>query len=480
MPSKPDDLPVTARARRARIGGLTARQAARYAGVRVANVGRSPWQRELAMEKRHLDAADQILAVLGTMKGPVMKMGQILSFIDLGFLPEQVRPRFQARLAALRDGAPAVPFASVEPVLVAELGGPLNEVFAAFDPTPVGIASIGQVYRASMHDGREVAVKVQYPGIRSATQTDLKLLSFALRFAKTFLPGIDMDDLAAELTDRISEELDYVREAHVHKEIAAAYADHPFIVVPRVVDELSGPLVLVTEYVEGTDFAQLCTAPDEVRDRAAEIMVRFYFGSIFQSGRFSGDPHPGNIKALPNGSLAFFDFGSSAQLDKDKLELLVGTFRAVDSDDGDAARRLLTESAVLNRPDSISDGEVLSFVRDTLSFFFVDDDIRLDPRTTSELILQNLSFTTRYADALRGQRLPTEWSLTARTTLATLALLGQMHASANWHRIAREWIYGEAPTTDLGIIEAAFRSGARQKFSRRWPDGRAPRVGPDR
>lgn len=462
MPADPADFPSTPGRRSARIGGLAARQAVKYAGTRTANRSRSAPRRQLAMERRHLEAADQILAVLGTMKGPVMKIGQLLSFVDLGFLPDDVRPQFQQRLAALQAAAPAVPFSRIEPVLVADLGGPVREVFASFDHDPIGIASIGQVHRARLHDGREVAVKVQYPGIRRAVQTDLKLLALAARLTGSLLPAVDMDALAAELTERITEELDYEREARAHKEIAADYADHPFIVVPEVIEDLSGPRILVTNYVSGTDFTQLCSAPDPIRDRAAEILVRFYFGGIFRLGRFSGDPHPGNLSLLPDGKIAFFDFGSSAKLDHDKLDLLVGTFLAVDGGDGRTARRLLTQSQVLSRPDSITDADVVSFVRDTLSFFFVDDHVRLDPRLTSELMLQNLSFTTRYADALQGQRLPTEWSLTGRTTLATLAMLGQLNASANWHRIAREWIYDDPPVTDLGVAEAAYRSGNRR------------------
>lgn len=449
-------LPATRLGRTARIGGLAASQTVRYAGVRAANVTRSRHERKIAIERRHLQAADQILAVLGTMKGPAMKLGQLLSFVDLGLLPEDVRPRFQQRLARLCDAAPQIPFAAMEPVLAKAFGAPLDSVFASFERTPVGIASIGQVYRATLHDGRTVAVKVQYPKIVTAARADLKNMQILLRLAKSIAPSVDMQSLGDELTARLTEELDYVAEARHHRELADAFAGHPFLVVPQPVDELCGRRVVVTEFVDGLDFEQLCAQPQGVRDRAGEMLVRFYFGSMFRLGRFSGDPHPGNLKLLADGRMAFFDFGSYKVLDDAMLELMLGTLRAVCEGRGADVVALLARERVLARPESVGPDEALAYFHDVFGWFLSDAELAMTPRVASEAVLQSLAPRSDYGMEMRGQDLPVEWALLVRTVLSGMALLGQLGAQANWHRVAREWIYGDEPASELGQREASF------------------------
>jgi predicted unusual protein kinase regulating ubiquinone biosynthesis (AarF/ABC1/UbiB family) len=385
-----------------------------------------------------------------------MKLGQLLSFIDLGLLPDDVRPRFQARLAALCDTAPPIPYAAMEPVLTAALGGPVEQVFASFEPEPIGTASIGQVYRATTRDGRDVAVKVQYPKIVAAARADLKNLALLLRFAKGILPGVDLPSLATELTDRLVEELDYTREAASTREMADAFAGHPLIVVPAPVEELCRAQLLVTEYVAGADFAQLCAQPAADRDRAGEILVRFYFGSLFRGGRFSGDPHPGNVKLLPDGRLGFLDFGSFQRLDERMLAIIGRTLRAVSEDRGADALQLFADQHILQRPDQVGADDAMGYFHDTCGWFLVDEVQTMTPRVASEAILQSIAPPTGDSTGMRGQNLPVEWSLMIRTTVSAMALLGQLRASANWHRIAREWVYRDAPQTELGQLEADF------------------------
>src|SRR5689334_19721551 len=184
-------LPTNRVQRLARFGGTAASQAVKRAGTRAANVARSEEKATAAMDKRQLEAAEQIVTVLGGMKGAAMKLGQVLSFVDLGIVPPEHRERFQAKLATLRDAAPTVSFEEMRRVLEGDLERPVTEVFADFDPEPIAAASIGQVYRASLPDGRDVAVKVQYPGIAEAVRADMKNLGVLLRLARAMTPELD-------------------------------------------------------------------------------------------------------------------------------------------------------------------------------------------------------------------------------------------------------------------------------------------------
>jgi len=232
--------------------------------------------------------------VLGTMKGAAMKVGQVASFIDLGGLPPEVQDVFQAKLAELRDAAPQVSFKDMRKVIEADLEEPLDEVFAEFDEEAVAAASIGQVYRARLHDGRRVAVKVQYPGVAQAVRADLQNLGLLLRAARRMAPGLDAKAVAAEIRERLTEELDYEHEAQSQRAMARAWRGHPFVVVPDVVTSLSRERVLVSEWVDGMGFEDVKQLPQEERDRFGEIVFRFFIGSLWRTGFFSGYPHPGN------------------------------------------------------------------------------------------------------------------------------------------------------------------------------------------
>src|SRR3954463_1314407 len=224
-------------------------------GTRAANVGRGDEGRQRALERRQVETAEQIVAALGTMKGAAMKLGQVMSFLDVGLVPEEYREEFQRKLGALRDAAPKVRFSDMKKVIESELGERLSSVFSEFDETPVAAASIGQVYRARLRDdGREVAVKVQYPRVAEAVRADMQNLGMILRLMRTIAPGIDVKSTADEIRSRIHEELDYELEAQNQRALARIYRGHPFIVVPQVVTELSRERVLVNDFVRGAGF----------------------------------------------------------------------------------------------------------------------------------------------------------------------------------------------------------------------------------
>src|SRR3954452_8512090 len=319
--AKRDEKPIpTGRVgRTAKVGRLAGEQMARNAATKAANVRRSPDDRRAAVERRQIQAAEQIVNVLGTMKGAAMKVGQVASFIDVGGLPPEARDLFQEKLAELRDAAPQVSFKDMRKVIESDLEEPLGDAFAEFEEDAVAAASIGQVYRARLHDGRRVAVKVQYPGVAQAVRADLQNLGLLLRAARRMAPGLDAKALAVEIRERLTEELDYEHEAQAQRAMARAWRGHPFVVVPYVVTSLSRERVLVSEWIDGMGFEDVKRLPQDERDRFGEIVFRFFFGSLYRMGHFSGDPHPGNYLLMPDGRVAFLDFGMTKKLSFERL-----------------------------------------------------------------------------------------------------------------------------------------------------------------
>src|SRR5271166_3981788 len=236
MARENEKIPSSRVRRTATIATLAAGEAVKQFGTRAANVTRDEDASEAATARRQLETAKQIVAVLGTMKGAAMKLGQVMSFLDVGLVPEEHREEFQRELAKLRDAAPTVSFKQMRKVIEDDLEEPIKEIFSAFDEQPIAAASIGQVYRARLReDGREVAVKVQYPGVASAVRADMQNLGMIMRLMKRVAPGLDAKALAGEIKGRMEEELDYELEAQNQRRLARIYEGHPFIVVPNVI-----------------------------------------------------------------------------------------------------------------------------------------------------------------------------------------------------------------------------------------------------
>jgi predicted unusual protein kinase regulating ubiquinone biosynthesis (AarF/ABC1/UbiB family) len=449
-------IPTSQAARAARVGRLAAKEAVRHAGTRAANLTRPRPARRIALERRHLETAEQILTVLGTMKGAAMKFGQMLSFVDLGVVPRHARPEFQRKLAALRNAAPQVSYDRMMRVLDDELGRPRSAVFDSFHDQPIGVASIGQVYRARLTDGRKVAVKVQYPGVAAAVRADMKNLALLMRMVRRALPGIDTDSLAREIRLRIGEELDYRLEARNQHAFAQVFRRHPFVVVPDAIEELSSPRVLVSEYVEGVGFEELKTAAPEVRNRAGEVIYRFFCGTLYRRCEFSGDPHPGNFLLQDDGRVAFFDFGLFKRMDQESVAFELSCQRAAAEGRADDLHRLMAGAGILPEPERVVAEELLGYVLDAVGWYLLDQEVQLTPEMATAAFIESVLPQSSYFRMFRHQHLPPEHVLARRLELFCEALLGQLGACANWHRIAREWMYGDPPSTGLGRLEAEF------------------------
>ena len=451
-----DRIPTSRIVRTARIARLAAGQGTRQLGTQAANLTRDDKGRQAALERRHIEAAEQIVTALGTMKGAAMKLGQVLSFLDVGLVPEEYRDEFQRKLGELRDAAPNVRFADMRKVIESELEAPVDELFATFEEEPVAAASIGQVYRASLHDGRDVAVKVQYPGVAQAVRADMQNLGMILRLMKQVAPGLDVKATAEELRARIGEELDYELEAQNQRSLARIFRGHPFIVVPDVMTALSRERVLVSELVHGAGFDAIKEMDQATRDRVGEIVFRFYFGCMYRHHQFSGDPHPGNFMLLDDGKVAFLDFGLFKVMPKELIEIELACQRAGHEGDGERLHEIWAETGFLAHPDRFRPDKLLAQFRDATWWYVLDEDIELQPEIATQVMIDMSDPRSQHFGQMRHETLPADHLFGRRVEMLTLAVLSQLRCHANFHRIAREWMYGDAPVTELGRQEAAF------------------------
>ncbi len=307
----------TDRARRtAQLARMGATTGSNYASMRARSALATPERRDQLRSQFELRSAEQVAETLGGMKGALMKLGQMASYLDQG-LPEPVRDA----LAQLQTDAPPMAVELVAEMITTELGAPPEQVFASFELEPIASASIGQVHRAWTHDGVEVAVKVQYPGVDRAIASDLENTDLLFQLMGVLFPGLRPEPIVAELRERLVEELDYRVEADNQRLFADAYRGHPYIHVPDVVDELSTGRVLTTDYAHGARFAEVLGWSDEERQLAAECLFRFAFGGIYGLHAFNGDPHPGNYLFRPGGRVTFLDFGLTKRFQPDEVDV---------------------------------------------------------------------------------------------------------------------------------------------------------------
>ena len=460
MAREKHDIPTSRVARSAKIGRLAAGQAVKQFGTKAANVARSDEKAQQALEKRQIETAEQIVTALGSMKGAAMKLGQVMSFLDVGLVPEDYREEFQKKLAALRDAAPKVSFKDMRKVIEQDLEGKLSEHFSDFDEDAIAAASIGQVYRARTVEGRDVAVKVQYPGVNAAVRADMKNLGMIMRLMQRMAPGLDAKGLAEEIRERIHEELDYELEASNQRRLARIYRGHPFIVIPDVLTSLSRERVMVTEFVEGRGFDEAKDDPDVDRDRFGEIVFRFYYGCMYRHRQFSGDPHPGNCRKMADGRVAFLDFGLFKTISQEVADIELLSQRLSAEGRWQELIDLWGANGFLNEPERMTPERLQAYIEDVGWWYLTDDEITLTPEVASSVLMELTDPRGSHFARMRHESLPPEHLFGRRLEILTLAVLGQLHATNNWHRIAREWIYGDAPVTDLGRQEADFFAGA--------------------
>ena len=427
---------------------MGARAGVNYAGFSARSALASEDRRIELRQEFELRTAEQVAEALGNMKGALMKVGQMASYLDQG-LPEPVREA----LAELQSNAPPMSFDLVREVIRAELGADPDEIFASFDPMPLAAASIGQVHRAVTTIGHQVVVKVQYPGVDVAIQADLDNTDLLFGALGMLFPGLDPAPIVAELRARILEELDYRNEARNQTLFADYYEGHPTISVPRVHPELSTGRVLTTAFADGVGWAELLTWSDAERNLAAETIYRYAFTGIYRLGVFNGDPHPGNYLFRPGGHVAFLDYGLCRRFTADEVTSFAELIQAMVID-GDVSRfrRIMDRLGFLTKADRFSDEEVGEYMRHFYELVLSDEPLEVTPEYASEIVRRYFDLSGPYAELIRSVNLPAYMVIVQRINLGLFALLAELGATANWRRICEEiWPFvGGAPSTPMG------------------------------
>ena len=434
-----NDVPRNTVTRTAKLAGLPIGLVGRTALGFGKRIGGRP--AEIVAEEIQRRTADQIFRVLGELKGGAMKLGQALSIFEAALPPEIAGP-YRATLTRLQESAPPLPARTVHQVLAADLGEDWRDLFEEFDDTPAAAASIGQVHQAVWHDGRRVAVKIQYPGAGRALISDFNQLSRAGRLFGLLMPGLDVKPLLDELRDRVTEELDYGLEAASQHAFAEAYAGDPDICVPDVVTGTAH--VLVSEWMDGTPLSRIISdGSKEQRDHAGIMLVRFLFSGPARAGLLHADPHPGNFRLLDDGRLGVLDFGAVDRL-PDGLPPFFGRLLRIMHSDPDqiditAVERELRAHNFL-RPGIDVDLEALQAFLAPMaepskvdSFKFTREWMREEAARVTDLRATNIS---------RKFNVPPSYVLIHRVSTAGIGVLCQLECEGEFRAEVLKWVPG--------------------------------------
>ncbi|MET8441746.1 AarF/ABC1/UbiB kinase family protein [Streptomyces sp. NPDC004981] len=441
---------------------------AKLAALPLGFAGRATWglgkriggkSAEIVAREVQQRTADQLFKVLGELKGGAMKLGQALSVFESA-LPEDVAGPYRAALTKLQEAAPPMPTRTVHGVLAERLGEDWRELFTEFEDQPSAAASIGQVHRAVWHDGRDVAVKVQYPGAGEALLSDLTQLSRFARLLGPLVPGMDIKPLITELRDRVSEELDYELEARAQREHAAEFEDDPDVVIPGVLHQ--SDQVLVTEWIEGIPLSEvIADGTAEQRDRAGQLLARFLFSGPARTGLLHADPHPGNFRLLPPAGvpadgteepaagdgrwrLGVLDFGTVDRLPGGLPGIIGDALRMTLEGDADAVYAMLREAGFVKESIELEPDAVLAYLLPIIEpaqadeFTFTRSWLRsqaariADPRSPAHQLGKQLN-------------LPPSYLLIHRVTLSTIGVLCQLGATVRLRDELESWLPGFLP-----------------------------------
>jgi predicted unusual protein kinase regulating ubiquinone biosynthesis (AarF/ABC1/UbiB family) len=436
---------VTGRA--GQMGALVTRRLLRQWQLRLYQLFASRERRAQLQHQYHIKTADEAARTMGQMKGVFMKIGQIISFTN-----ESLPPQARASLAQLQAAAPPMEFALVRQVVEAELGDRIEHLFRRIDDEPIAAASIGQVHRATLEDGSEVVLKVQYPGVDRAIEADLKASSGLAALIGAVNRNIDADAVVDELKTMIRQELDYCRELRNQQLFHRLWADHPLIHVPRVYPEYSSRRVLCQEFRRGLTFGEFVAhANENERKLSVRVLHDFVFDSINKYCVFNGDPHPGNYLFHDDGGITFLDYGCVKYFDPDFIRKLHQMNRALVENDRAAFAAMCLELALVLPGRSYDLDYLWEFMTYNAAPMLRDQPFTF----TSQWIRRAGEFMS--SSQMRQVNLPRDFLFLNRITFGLNSMFLQLCASENFHRFNRRYIYadepGGAPALALAGIE---------------------------
>jgi predicted unusual protein kinase regulating ubiquinone biosynthesis (AarF/ABC1/UbiB family) len=446
--------------RTAPLVGLTALTAGEAALMRL---------RGSDMAEFHARTAERYAELLGHSKGALMKAGQMLSLASIApAVPAELQATYQSALVRLRSEAPAMAPESVRAVLESELRCPVESAFAEFDWTPLAAASVGQVHAARLHDGRAVAVKVQYPGVADAIAADAKNTELLATFLSLIIGGLssrklsfDLRGAAREISARIAEELDYRLEAANQAEFAELYRGHPFIRVPDVIGGLCTERVLIQDLVQGLPWSEALTDEQELRDQWAEVIWRFTYGTSSHICALHADPHPGNYVFHEDGSVSFLDFGCVKRFSRDQFAMFDVIMREVLRNDAPGAWRACVEAGFWRSTDPVTPDEVLDFWRGDWEMLWAEQRFVITPETVARRVERRCSRNGPSSNALRQLKMSPEYTIMGRVELGVEAVIAQLRPSNEWGAIAAEHLENAPPATKLGKRQREFYDARR-------------------
>lgn len=450
--------PVSGRSllgRNLRLARLGARGGRRYAIHRARKIftaaDRHP-ELDFAFQLR---TAEDVTRELGQMKGAMMKVGQMASYLDTG-LPDPVRQT----LASLQSDAPPMAPELAAEHIEAELGARPDRLFLEWDPVPIAAASIGQVHRAITAEGQAVAVKVQYPGVAEAVASDLGNANWLFNGLAAMFPGVEPEPIVEEIRARLGEELDYELEAANQRHFHAHFRGHPYITVPAVIDDYSTRRVLTTELATGHRFEEVIGWSQRERNLAAETLFRFTFGAIYQIHAFNGDPHPGNYLFDRGGRVTFLDFGLVKRFEPAETKLFEDLIiEMVINRDAAAFRRIVEDAGILAPNAPFPDEAVEEYFSYYYRYVMNDELTVIDANYAAGGVAHLFDMQGPYGPLMRQLNVPPAFVVVQRITLGLMGLFAQLGAAANWQAIARElWPFSLGPpSTPMGEDIAAWQ-----------------------
>jgi len=429
------EIPRSALTRSVKIAALPAAHAGRAAWGLGKRLGGKP--AELVTAELQARTAEQMFSVLGELKGGAMKVGQAMSIFEAA-MPEEVAAPYRSALTRLQAAAPPLPASSIHAILTEELGEDWRSRFAEFNDRPAAAASLGQVHKAVWHDGRVVAVKVQYPGADKAFISDLNQMTRMGRLFASWVPGMDIKPLLEELRARAIEELDYLRESRNQRAFAAAYEGDDEIVVPHVL--AAAPHVLVSEWIDGRPLSEIIAdGTVEERDHAGRLYMRFLLSGPERAGLLHSDPHPGNFRITPDGRFCVLDFGAVAELPEGLPPAMGRLLRIAMAGDADTVAKGLRDEGFILPSVTVDPQQVLNYLDPFVeparhdAFHFTRAWIR------GQFIRLN---DVKNPDFTMGLKLnlPPSYALIHRVWLGCIAVLCQLDATVPMRHDLEEWV----------------------------------------